>query len=516
MIEQHPAYGNRVANVSFDFTGGDIYFGITQMIKIQNLIGGEFADPESGNFLDNINPATGEIYSQIPDSDERDVQKAVAAASAAFPSWSRLSAENRHDKLMRLVSLIERDLESLAKAESIDNGKPLTLARAVDIPRAVSNLKFYATAALHTANASHDTAGQAINYTLRHPVGVAGCISPWNLPLYLLTWKIAPALAAGCTVVAKPSEITPMTAYLLARLSTEAELPPGVLNVVHGTGPKVGSAIVSHEDVKAISFTGGTKTGEDIARTAAPMFKKLSLELGGKNPNIIFADCNYEEMLAATVRSSFSNQGEICLCGSRMFIERPLYERFRKDFVECAAALRVGDPLEPETDVGAIVSKPHFDKILSYVDLAVSEGGKLLTGGSARSAEANPGLAGRCAGGWFIEPTVIEGLPFYCRTNQEEIFGPVVTITPFDTEEEVLGYANSVRYGLSATIWTENLSRAHRVAASLESGIIWVNCWMLRDLRTPFGGMKDSGLGREGGFEALNFFTEEKNVCIKL
>lgn len=486
------------------------------MIKIENLIGGEFADPESGSFINNINPATGEIYSQIPDSDERDIQKAVAAAATAFSAWSKLTPQIRHDNLMLLASLIERDLESLAEAESGDNGKPLTLARAVDIPRAVSNFRFYATAALHTANVSHDTAGQAINYTLRHPVGVAGCISPWNLPLYLFTWKIAPALAAGCAVVAKPSEITPMTAYLLSKLSLEAELPPGVLNVVHGTGPKVGSAIVRHPDVRAISFTGGTKTGEEIARTAAPMFKKLSLELGGKNPNIVFADCNYKEMLAATVRSSFANQGEICLCGSRIFIERPLYERFRKDFVERVAALKVGDPLEPDTDVGAIVSKPHFDKILSYIELAASEGGRILTGGNAQSGKNNPRLAGRCAGGWFIEPTVIEGLPFDCRTNQEEIFGPVVTLTPFDTEEQVLGYANSVRYGLSATIWTENLSRAHRVAASLESGIIWVNCWMLRDLRTPFGGMKDSGLGREGGFEALNFFTEEKNVCIKL
>ncbi|CAN5591287.1 aldehyde dehydrogenase [soil metagenome] len=481
------------------------------MINIDNYIGGESVQPASGEYLDNINPSTGEIYSLIADSDDRDVHLAVEAARAAFPLWSTTSAEARHDILMRLVGLIERDLEPLALAESIDNGKPVSLARAVDIPRVVTNFKFYATAAMHTSNESHDTVGQqAINYTLRRPLGVVGCISPWNLPLYLFTWKIAPAIAAGCTVVAKPSEVTPMTAFLLSKLCIEAGLPAGVLNIVHGLGPKVGSAIVAHTDVKAISFTGGTKTGEEIARVAAPMFKKLSLELGGKNPNIIFADCNYEEMLATTVRSSFSNQGEICLCGSRIFIERPLYERFRTDFIAQVKVLKVGDPLEADTDVGAIVSKQHFDKIMSYIDLAQKEGGTILTGGRSMAVD------GRCGNGWFIEPTVIEGLSHDCRTNQEEIFGPVVTIMPFADEDEVLSYANSVKYGLSATVWTENLSRAHRVSAALESGIVWVNCWLLRDLRTPFGGMKDSGMGREGGFEALRFFTEEKNVCIKL
>lgn len=481
------------------------------MQKIDNYIGGELVQPASGEYLNNVDPSTGEVYSLIADSDDRDVHLAVEAASAAFPAWAATSAEARHDILMRLVALIERELTSLALAESIDNGKPVSLARSVDIPRAIANFKFYATAAMHIANESHDTVGQnAINYTLRQPLGVVGCISPWNLPLYLFTWKIAPAIAAGCTVVAKPSEVTPMTAYLLSKLCIEAGVPAGVLNIVHGLGPKVGSAIVAHKDVKAISFTGGTKTGEEIARTAAPMFKKLSLELGGKNPNIIFADCNYEEMLATTIRSSFSNQGEICLCGSRIFVERPLYERFRRDFVERVSALQVGDPLETGTDVGAIVSKQHFDKIMSYIGLAREEGGTVLAGGNSLD------LNGRSAGGWFIEPTVIEGLPHDCRTNQEEIFGPVVTIMPFDTEDEVLGYANSVRYGLSATIWTENLSRAHRVAAKLETGIVWINCWLLRDLRTPFGGVKDSGVGREGGFEALKFFTEEKNVCVRL
>jgi aminomuconate-semialdehyde/2-hydroxymuconate-6-semialdehyde dehydrogenase len=480
------------------------------MFKIENYIGGAMVAPASGEYLDNFNPATGEVYSLIPDSIETDVASAVEAAKKAFPAWSKTSAEARHDVLMRLSALIERDLDALAEAESIDNGKPVSLAARVDIPRAVSNFKFYATAAMHTANESHETVGQAINYTLRQPLGVVGCISPWNLPLYLFSWKIAPALASGNCVVAKPSEITPMTAYLLSKLCVEAGLPAGVLNIVHGLGTKAGAAIVSHKDTKAISFTGGTRTGEWIARTAAPMFKKLSLELGGKNPNIIFADCNYEEMLKTTVLSSFSNQGQICLCGSRIFVERPLYENFCADFVERVSALKIGDPLESETDVGAVVSLSHMEKILSYIDLAQEEGGKILSGGRQIK------LDGRCANGYFIEPTIIENLAHDCRTNQEEIFGPVVTISPFDAEDEVLRYANSVEYGLSATVWTENLSRAHRVAEKLESGIVWVNAWLLRDLRTPFGGMKNSGVGREGGFEALRFFTEEKNVCIKI
>lgn len=480
------------------------------MLSIENYIGGELVKPASGEYLDNVNPATGEVYSQTPDSDDRDVHLAVEAAQTAFPSWSMTPPERRFEILMRLVSFIERDLSELALAESTDNGKPLSLARSLDIPRAASNFRFYATAAMHTFNESHETIGQAINYTLRQPLGVVGCISPWNLPLYLFTWKIAPAIASGNCVVAKPSEITPMTAYLMSKLCIEAGFPPGVLNIVYGLGPKVGAAIVAHKDVKAISFTGGTKTGEEIARTAAPMFKKLSLELGGKNPNIIFADCNYEEMLATTVRSSFSNQGQICLCGSRIFVERSIYERFKADLVERTRALNIGDPLDEDTNIGAVVSEPHMQKILSYIDLARQEGGSIVSGGKRVNLE------GRCSGGFFIEPTVIEGLSPDSRTNQEEIFGPVVTLIPFDTEDEVLAQANSVKYGLSATVWTENLSRAHGVAARLESGIVWINCWLLRDLRTPFGGMKDSGIGREGGFDALKLFTEEKNVCIKI
>lgn len=479
------------------------------MTQIGNYIGGKILPPAAGNYIDDIDPATGEVYASIPDSDGIDIDAAVRAASDAFPAWSSASPEARHDHLIAVARLIERDLEKLALAECVDNGKPLTLARAVDIPRAVANFKFYATAAMHFASESHSVAGEAVNYTLRQPVGIVGCISPWNLPLYLFTWKIAPALAAGNCVVAKPSEITPMTAFLLSRICVEAGLPPGALNIVHGTGPTTGAAIVQHPEIKAISFTGGTKTGEWIASEAAPKFKKLSLELGGKNPNIIFADCDFDEMLETTVRSSFSNQGQICLCGSRIFVERPIYERFRDEFVKRTNELVIGDPLDGSTNVGAVVSEPHMNKVLSYVELAKEEGGTVLCGGNRRHFE------GRCAGGYFLEPTVIEGLTHDCRTNREEIFGPVVTIMPFDDEEEVIGFANSVRYGLSSTVWTGDLGRAHRVAERLEAGIVWVNCWLLRDLRTPFGGVKDSGMGREGGFEALRFFTEEKNVCIK-
>jgi aminomuconate-semialdehyde/2-hydroxymuconate-6-semialdehyde dehydrogenase len=481
--------------------------------QILNYIDGKLVVPAGGGYLDNFDPSTGEVYSLIADSDASDVDAAVIAAKNAFPVWAATPAEERFEIMMRIVALIERDLDALALAESVDNGKTLAIAKRLDIPRAASNFRFYATAAMHVANESHESVA-ALNYTLRQPLGVVGCISPWNLPLYLFTWKIAPAIAAGCTVVAKPSEVTPMTAFMLSELCIKAGLPSGVLNIVHGTGPKVGAPIVAHKDIKAISFTGGTKTGEDIARTAAPMFKKLSLELGGKNPNIIFADCNYDQALAETRRAAFANQGEICLCGSRIFVERPIYERFKADFIADVSRLKVGDPLAEDTDVGAIVSKQHFDKIMSYIELAKEEGGTILCGG--KSVEEPQSKGDRKLGGWYIEPTVIENLAHDCRTNQEEIFGPVATIMPFDTEDEVLEYANSVRYGLSATIWTENLTRAHRMASKIESGIVWINCWLLRDLRTPFGGVKDSGVGREGGFEALRFFTEEKNVCIKL
>jgi len=480
------------------------------MEKIRNYINGELLEPVSGGYIDNYNPATGKVYSLIPDSDERDVEAAVDAATEAFEGWSRMRTEERSEILIRLSELIRRDMEELALAESIDNGKPLWLAKSVDIPRAVSNFHFYATAALHLSTHAYSMGATAINYTLRAPIGIAGCISPWNLPLYLFSWKIAPALASGNCVIAKPSEITPMTAYRLSALAIEAGLPPGVLNIVHGYGAKAGKAIVSHPKIQAVSFTGGTKTGEEISRIAAPMFKKLSLELGGKNPNIVFADCDFETAVKTSIQSSFANQGEICLCGSRIFVERPIFEKFRDAFVQAVEKMKTGNPLNDENRLGAIVSRQHMDKILHYINLAVDEGGRILTGGKT----INP--PGENANGYYLLPTVIEGLAHDCRTNQEEIFGPVVTIQPFDTEEEVLRFANSTPYGLAATVWTQHLTRAHRIAAALQSGIVWINCWLLRDLRTPFGGVKASGVGREGGFEALHFFTEEKNVCIKL
>ena len=480
------------------------------MFKIQNYINGELIEPVGKKYLDNYNPSTGKVYSLIPDSDEKDVQLAYEAAQAAFPKWSTTKKDERSRIMMKIAELIDKNFDKLVKAESVDHGKPVWFAKMIDIPRASSNMQFYATGILHFASEAHAMEDTAINYTLHEPIGVVGCISPWNFPLYLFTWKIAPALAAGCTVVAKPSEVTPMTAYLFSELCIEAGLPKGVLNIVHGLGSKAGSAIVAHPKITAVSFTGGTKTGAEIARVAAPMFKKLSLELGGKNPNIIFADCNFENAIKTSLNSSFSNQGEICLCGSRIFVEKPLYEKFKTEFVSRAKAMKVGDPSVDSNKLGAIVSKPHFEKILSYIELAKKEGGKILCGGNA----VNPG--GEFSGGWYIEPTVIEGLSYDCRTNQEEIFGPIVTIMPFETEEEVLKYANSTVYGLSATLWTENLTRAHRMAEKIQSGIIWINCWLVRDLRTPFGGMKGSGVGREGGFEALRFFTEPKNVCIKL
>jgi len=480
------------------------------MQTLKNYINGTLIPPCSQQCIENYNPAIGEVYSYVPDSDERDVAMAVEAAEHAFPIWSTASAEERSRILMRISALLDENLEQLALAESIDTGKPLSLAKSVDIPRASSNFRFYATAIMHFSSEAHPMENSAINYTLRNPIGVAGCISPWNLPLYLFTWKIAPAMAVGNCVVGKPSELAPMTAFMLSEICIEAGLPPGVLNIVHGYGSKAGSAISAHPRIPVITFTGGTKTGGEIAKAAAPMFKKLSLEMGGKNPTIILADCSYDAMLRTTVQSSFSNQGEICLCGSRIFVQRPLYARFKQDFVRAAAALKVGDPLANDSQLGAVVSNAHMEKILSYIELARQEGGTILCGGR----QVRPD--GRCKNGWFLQPTVIEGLPDDCRTNQEEIFGPVVTITPFDNEEEVIRRADSTQYGLAAIIWGEDLTRAHRIAGSIHSGIVWINCWMLRDLRTPFGGMKNSGLGREGGFEALRFFTEPKNVCVKL
>ena len=479
------------------------------MQTILNYIDGDLMAPIGLKYLDNFNPATGSVYAQIPDSDDQDVQKAYESAAQAFPKWRLSSLEERFKLLNAIAEQIDLHNEALAKAESIDQGKPFWLAKN-EMTRAAQNFRFFATAAMQFASESHSMEGLAINYTLRQPIGVVGCISPWNLPLYLFTWKIAPALAAGNCVVAKPSEITPMTAFLLAEICQKVGLPKGVLNIVHGLGPKVGNALVAHPNIKAISFTGGTATGKHIASVAAPMFKKLSLELGGKNPNIIFADCDFDKALATTVQASFLNQGEICLCGSRILVERPIYEKFKTALLAEVSKLKVGDPLQADTKVGAIASKAHFDKVLSYIALAQSEGGKIIQGGGPVQLEGDQ------ANGWYIAPTIIEGLAYNCRCNTEEIFGPVVSIMPFDTDQEALDMANCTEYGLACSIWTQNLTRAHNVAAAIQSGIVWINCWLLRDLRTPFGGVKNSGVGREGGWEAMRFFTEPKNVCVKL
>lgn len=479
------------------------------MIRIKNYINGEFVAPIKDNWIENYNPSIGEVYGQIPNSTNEDVGKAYEAAEKAFPIWSNTTLAERSRILLNIAEKISEKLEELANAEAKDNGKPLSLARAIDIPRASSNFEFFANAITQFSSEAHETVGlNAMNFTLRQPIGVVGCISPWNLPLYLFTWKIAPAIAAGNCVVAKPSEVTPMTAYLLGEICNEAGLPKGVLNIVHGLGNTTGQAIIEHPKIKAISFTGGTATGAHIARTAAPMFKKLSLELGGKNPNIIFADCDYDKMLATTVRSSFANQGQICLCGSRIFVEESIYEQFKKDFIQKVSELKVGSPFEADTNIGALVSKIHLEKVKSFIAIAEEEGGGIVFGGEEVIVE-------NFENGYYLQPTIVEVTDNQCKLNQEEIFGPVVTIMSFKTEEEVLEMANDVRYGLSATLWTQNLNRTMNFSKQLQAGIIWVNTWLLRDLRTSFGGMKASGVGREGGLEALRFFTEPKNVCIQ-
>ncbi|TVZ51959.1 aldehyde dehydrogenase [Dokdonia sp. Hel_I_53] len=478
-------------------------------MKIKNYINGAYQKPLSNDWLDNYDPSVGEVYGQIPNSNSHDVEEATAFAKAAFPAWSSTTLEERSRILLKIAEGIEAQLEKLAEAESRDNGKPISLATTVDIPRAASNFRFFANAITQFASESHESTGtNTINFTLRKPIGVVGCISPWNLPLYLFTWKIAPAIAAGNCIIAKPSEVTPMTAYLLGEICTNAGLPAGVLNIVHGLGNTTGKAILEHPDIKAISFTGGTKTGEHIARTCAPMFKKLSLELGGKNPNLIFADCNYEEMLSTTLRSSFANQGQICLCGSRIFVERSIYAKFKRDFISRVEELVVAHPAQENANLGALVSKSHLEKVEDYIKHAEDYGGKILSGGKRVNVDGYEK-------GYYLQPTVIEVSNNHCRLNQEEIFGPIVTIMPFDKDDEALRLANGTKYGLSATVWTQNLDRAMRLGNTLEAGIVWINTWMNRDLRTPFGGVKASGVGREGGFEALRFFTEAKNVCIK-
>jgi len=479
--------------------------------RILNFVDGQFRPPCAGRYLPNVDPATGQVIAEIPDSGPEDVDAAVEAASRAFESWRRTPAEERSRLLIRVAELIEENFDELARLESEDNGKPVALARRMDVPRAVLNFRFFATAILHAESRAHLTDDRALNYTIRHPLGVAGLISPWNLPLYLLSWKIAPAIAAGNCCVAKPSELTPLTADRLAALIAEAGVPPGVVNIVHGYGASAGRALTSHPKVPLISFTGGTKTGADVMAQAGPLFKKVSLELGGKNPNVVFADADLEQAVATSIQSSFANQGQICLCGSRIFVEKTIYEEFLDRFLEGTKKLRIGDPQDPSTEIGALISDAHRGKVEGYVELAKQEKGTILTGGK------RPGnLPDRVRGGYFLEPTVIAGLDCGRRCMQEEIFGPVVTVTPFDSPEEAIAYANGTRYGLSASVWTRDLQKAHRVAAAIESGTVWVNTWLLRDLRVPFGGMKESGVGREGGFDSLDFFTEAKNVCVKL
>lgn len=477
------------------------------MISIRNYIGGELVECPSR--MDLEEPAIGQIVGSLPNSSSQDVENAVQAALRAYPNWVSIGPEGRSAWLYKLADAIEDRLESFAQAESRDSGKPVSVARTVDIPRAISNFRYFAGAILHDVSEAYVDRPNVLNYTLRQPLGVVGCISPWNLPLYLFSWKIAPALAAGNCVVGKPSEITPLTAFMLAEVCLEIGFPAGVLNILHGAGAGVGAAIVNHPEVKAISFTGGTTTGRTIARHAAENLKKVSLELGGKNPTIIFDDANLDEALDEALRAAFSNQGQICLCGSRILIHASVYNQVRDRLVEKTTQLKIGDPQNALTQVGSLVSQPHLSKVLGMVDQAVAEGGRVLIGGKQLFLE------GRTAAGYFMEPTLIEGLDETCSSNQQEIFGPVATLIPFENEEEAIRIANSTSYGLAASVWTNNLSRARRVSEALVAGIVWVNCWMLRDLRTPFGGVKDSGMGREGGTHALRFFTEAKNVCIK-
>lgn len=483
--------------------------GPPAMKTILNFIDGQFLPPQSQQYLPNFQPATGIVYGQVPDSDDRDVNDAVSAAEKAFPAWSKITPQKRGVILRKIGNLILENLEELALDECWDTGKPLSLARTVDIPRSAANFHFFADALTQFSSEAHPMYPSAINYTLRMPLGVVGLISPWNLPLYLLTWKVAPALAAGNCVVAKPSELTPMTAMKLSKISLQAGLPPGVLNIIHGKGPKAGEALTTHPRVAAISFTGGTKTGSHIASKTAPSFKKLSLELGGKNPNIIFSDCDFANMMDTTLKSSFSNQGQICLSGSRIFVEKRLYLKFKEVFIERTRNLKLGNPLDPKTEIGALISKEHMEKVLDSIHQAQELDGKILTGGKRKMLE------GEMENGWYVSPTIIEGSSHDSPINQEEVFGPVVTLIPFNSEKEVLSMANGTPYGLAASLWTSNVNRAHSLAEKLHFGMVWVNCWMHRDLRTPFGGQKQSGVGREGGWESLKFFTEPKNVCIK-
>lgn len=476
--------------------------------QVQNFIGNQWVPPIAGKYLENLNPATAEILSWLPDSQKEDVDQAVAAAKKAFPAWSKTSRADRAQWLRKIADLVEKRIDEFALLESQDQGKPVTLAKNMDIQRVVQNFRFFADEILKTREENFDDPG-VHNFVIRKPVGVAGLISPWNLPLYLLSWKIAPAIAAGNTVVCKPSEFTSMTAALLGEVIKDVGLPSGVVNIVFGLGPSVGEAIVKHPSVPLISFTGGTETGKRIYRDSAENFKKISLELGGKNPNIIFADCNLDQAVEISVRSSFLNQGEICLCGSRVYVEEKIAPQFLERLVEATKKMKVGNPEAEGTQMGALVSKAHLEKVQSYIALAKKEGAKILCGGD------QPHLEKPFQNGYFLNPTIITGVDQKSKCVQEEIFGPVITVQTFKTEDEVINLANDVRYGLSASVWTEDVQKAERVAGQLDVGTVWVNTWLLRDLRMPFGGMKHSGLGREGGQYSMEFFSELTTVCRK-
>lgn len=480
------------------------------MEPLLNYINGAFVPPRTGETLDDLNPATGETVTTVPKSGALDVEHAVRAANAARASWAATTLEERIEWLHRIADALEARSEDIARLESMDTGKPVSLARRVDAARSVSNFRFFAEHAATLETKVFESNG-ATNHVHRKPVGCVGLITPWNLPLYLLSWKVAPALVMGNTIVAKPSEMTPLTANLLAEVLHELNLPRGVFNLVHGLGPDVGQAMVAHPSVHAISFTGGTATGAIVAKTAAPMFKKLSLELGGKNATVVLEDAPLDTVLDGLVRASFTNAGQVCLCGSRILVHEGIKDAFVTGFVERVASLKVGDPSEETTDMGSVISHAHRDKVEGYIRLAIEEGGTVLTGGTSDEAPVD----GAHPDGAFLRPTVIDGLPIDARCATEEIFGPVVTLHTFHSEDEAVAMANATDYGLAGSVWTGDPERGHRLAQRIDSGIVWVNTWLNRDLRTPFGGVKQSGVGREGGDWSLNFFSELSNVCVQ-